>query len=316
MSSTNDLPARWRALLSARTPAKQEVDSTHPLRLLFGSDEAGRPLFAVMAKVKPSEPDLPSDVLDTVITKRADGFYVLVISLKDPTLFDVFAQLCADMAYRSRAAADERIALHEVYAALGEWKRLLRLRQEHLPLESLRGLMGELWYGWAQIAEERPVEEVFSRWFGPFGAHQDFQFSDGYSLEVKTIRPGVGWVEIASEHQLEPSGHQLSLVVVELDDATRDVELAMSLPVLLQRIREELACTPLAAQAFASALRQFRDPFTHPFYDEQWFIVKGCRVHEVSGPFPRLVPSLLPAGISRVGYRLGLDAIAPYLVDK
>lgn len=315
MSSTNDLPSRWRDLLASESTAKQEVDSTHPLRLLFGADDLRRPLFAIMSRAKPTEPDLPGDVIDAVVNRRSDGFYALVLSLKDQTLFDVFAQLCADLALRSRPAGDEHRALHEVFAALGEWKRLLRSRQEHMSLESLRGLVGELWCGWAQLAEERPIEEVFSRWCGPFEAHQDFQFSDGHWVEVKAVRPGIAWVEIASEFQLEPYGHQLSLCVVELDDAQRDGESVVSLRTLLNKIRGELALTPLAAQAFETALREFRDPFTNPFYDERWFAVRSCRFYEVSEGFPRLIPSVLPTGVSRVGYRLALDAIAPFAVD-
>lgn len=315
MTSTSELPTRWRDLLTSETTAKQEVDSTHPLRLLFGADDLRRPVFALLTHTKPAEPDLPSDVIEAAITKRSDGFYVLILSLKDSTLFDVFARLCSDLAIRSQWAEDERRALREVYAALGDWKRLLRSHHERLSSESLRGLVGELWYGWAQLAEERPIEEVFSRWYGPFNAHQDFQFSDGHWVEVKTVRPGASWIDIASEFQLEPSGHKLSLVVVELDDAESNADAAVSLRSLLDQIRSELALTPLAAQAFETALREFRDPFVHPCYDERWFSVRSCRVHGVSEGFPRLIPSLLPVGVSRVDYRLALDAIAPFTVD-
>lgn len=313
MSSTSDLPARWGALLGSGTPAQQEVDSSHPLRLLFGSDDSRRPLFAVMARIRPAEPDLPGDVLDTVITKRSDGFYVLVISLRDPTLFEVFAQLCTDLAVRSRAADNELRALHEVYTALGEWKRLLRSRQEHLSLESLRGLTAELWFGWNRLTAERPLDQVFSRWTGPFGAHQDFQFADGQLVEVKAVRPDVNWIQIASEHQLASTENRLRLAVVELEDAEPGTEDALSLPALLSAIRHELALVPLAAAAFETAIREFRDPFAHSFYDQNCFTVRGCRVHDVSEGFPRLVPSDLPRGVSGVGYRVALDAIAGFV---
>lgn len=313
MSSISDLPARWRDLLSTGTPAQQEVDSSHPLRLLFGTDDSRRPLFAVMARIKPAEPDLPSDVLDTVITKRSDGFYVLVISLRDQTLFDVFAQLCTDLAARSRASDGEVRALHEVYTALGEWKRLLRTRQEHLSLESLRGLTAELWYGWARLTAERPLDQVFTRWTGPFGAHQDFQFADGQLVEVKAVRPEVDWIQIASEHQLASSDNYLRLAVVELEDSEPGTEGALSLPGLLSAIRQELALAPLAAAAFETAVREFRDPFTHTFYDQNCFTVRGCHVHDVSEGFPRLVPRDLPRGVSGVVYRVAREAIADFV---
>jgi hypothetical protein len=279
--STADLLTRWRSLIAEKSPAKQEVDSQHPLRLLFGMDDASRPLFAVMSRTMPTEPDLPEDVIETRITVRDDGLYLLQMCLREPSLFEVFAQLCGDLAARSRAARTEGAALHDVYVALAEWKRLLRLHAQHMSLESLRGLIGELWYGYRELVCTRSVTEVFSRWCGPYGAHQDYQFPDGVLFEVKTVRPGGDSVEIASEYQLEPYGHRLMLAVVELDDSDASVGDAVSLPQILARIRDDLAGAPIALDSFETALHEFRDPFTHKFYAEHWFQVRSCRLHEV-----------------------------------
>ena len=310
--STADLVARWRSLLAEESPAKQEVDARHPLRLLFGADGSMRPLFAVMTRRMPSEPDLPSDVVEVAVTVREDGFYVLQLCLRDASLFEVFAQLCHDLATRSASAESEGTALHAVYLALGEWKRLLRVRTQHLSLESLRGVVGELWCGLNELAGARSVADVFARWCGPYGAHQDFQFPDGLMVEVKSIRPGAQWVEISSEFQLEAYGHRLALVVVELEDAEPNAHGALSLPGLLSTVRDELADTPVALSAFESALAEFHDPFTHPFYGQQWFRARACRAHVVSEGFPRLTPDGLPEGVTGTRYRLSLAAIGGF----
>lgn len=312
MTSTSDLLTRWRELITAGEAGQREVDSSHPLRLLFGTDQNGRPLFSVMSRTRPREPDLPEDVVETVVTVRPDGFHMLLLSLRDRQLFEVFAKLCEDLAARSHDARDELDALKEVYGALAEWKRLLRAQPDHMSIESLRGLVAELAHG-LTMAEERPVEEVFANWRGPFGAHQDFQFEDGQCVEVKAVRPGITWVRIASEHQLESLGGPLTLAVLELADATRDAPDAISLPTLLSRIRRDLALTPLALQAFETALSELRDQFNHSFYEEHWFRIRRTQLFEVSEDFPRLTPAALPDGISAVAYRLSLQAIAPFV---
>lgn len=312
----SDLRGRWADLLRQGSAAKQEVDAYHPLRLLFGADDFNRALFAIMARARPAEPELPSDVLETRITVRPDGFHLLVISLKDPALFDVFAQLCGDLATRSHNATSEESALAEVYTALADWKRLLRSRPEHLSVEALRGLVGELWFGLHVLTAERSVADVFDRWRGPFGAHQDFQFAGGHNFEVKAVRRGVDWVQIASEHQLDSLGAPLTLAIVELDDAERTDSGAFCLHDLLAAIRDALAAQPIASRSFEAALSEIGDPFTHSFYAEHWFEVHGCRRHEVSEGFPRLVPSSLPAGVTNVEYRLTAEAMAPFVVAE
>lgn len=312
MPSIDALPTRWRLLLAEGTTAKQEVDARHPLRLLFGADDYDRPVFVVMAKVKPAEPDLSSDVVETAVTVRADGCFLLHLALEDDDLFDVFAQLCGDLARRSANARSEAEALRSIYVALSEWKHLLQSKPEHLSLEALRGLVGELWFGIEALAPMRSLAEVFQCWRGPYGAHQDFQFADNNLVEVKSVRPGVDWVRIASEDQLDTLGKRLILAVVRLDDADPSAPDAITLPVLVQAIRGRLVTDPSAAQAFDAAMREFNDSFLHPFYADHAFRVLSSTQHLVSEGFPCLTRSTVPAGVIQAEYRLVLEAIQPF----
>lgn len=312
----SDLNARWSELLRQGSAAKQEVDAGHPLRLLFGADDFARPLFAIMTHARPAEPDLPSDVLETRITVRTDGFHLLVMSLKELALFDVFAQLCGDLAARSSKAPSEAVALAEVYTALGDWKRLLRSRPEHLSLEALRGLVGELWFGLNVLGRDRPLAEVFDQWRGPFGAHQDFQFASGHNYEVKAVRPGVDWVQISSEFQLDSLRAPLTLSIVELSDVESSAPDAFCLHDLLREIKGDLATRPEASRSFETALTEYRDPFTHSFYREHWFEAHRVRHHRVSEGFPRLVPASLPPGVTDVQYKLAVEALVPFVAEK
>lgn len=312
MTSIDSLPARWRRLLIEQTSAKQEVDAHHPLRLLFGADDYERPVFVVMTKTKPAEPDLSSDVVETAITARSDGYFFLHLALKDENLFDAFAQLCGDLARRSSGAETEAAALNSIYSALSEWKHLLRAKPEHLSLETLRGLVGELWFGAEVLSQGRGLAEVFRSWRGPHGAHQDFQFADDHLVEVKSVRPGIGWVHIASEHQLDALGKRLALAVVTLDDAEPAASEAMTLPTLVQQIRGRLVTDPSAVEAFDATLRALNDPFIHSFYTDHAFRVVGYHEHAVTEKFPMLISSDLPEGLTRVEYRLSLKAIEQF----
>lgn len=316
VTSTEGLAKRWRSLLIEGSSAKQEVDARHPLRLLFGADDFQRPLFVVMTRIQPTEPDLSSAVVETAITVRADGYYLLLLALKDHSLFDVFVQLCGDLAQRSSGARTESTALVAVYSALAEWKQLLRTQPEHLTLEELRGLVGEIWFGSHQLCRRWPIAEVFQSWGGPHGAHQDFQFHDGNLFEVKAVRPGIDWVQISSEHQLDASDRRLVLAVVTLDDAEAGSSGSLTLPALLSYVRGHLASTPRATQAFEDALSEFRDPFTHSFYSTHAFSVQGSLLHAVSEGFPRLVPEGIPEGVSDIKYHLAIESIASFVVDE
>jgi hypothetical protein len=306
MPSTDALPTRWRRLLAEGASGKQEVDAHHPLRLLFGADDYNRPVFVVMTKTKPTEPDLSSEVVETAITVRLDGNFLLHLALKDHNLFDVFAQLCEDLARRSADAGSEAGALKAVYSALAEWKHLLQARPEHLSLETLRGLVGELWFGAEVLARSRGLADVFRCWRGPYGAHQDFQFADGCLFEVKSVRPGVDWVKIASEHQLDTLGKRLVLAVIRLDDVGPAEPDAITLAAQIRVIRGRLVTDPSAAQAFDTALRQFADPFAHPFYSDHAFRVLDSDQHLVSEGFPSLTPGTIPDGVTHVEYRVAL----------
>lgn len=313
-TSTDVFVARWKELIADSSTAKQEVDAEHPLRLLFGLDEFNRPLFIVMTRVRPHEPDLSSEVVKSAILLRKDGLYSLVLALEDGSLFDVFARLCGDLVRRSSDARSEGAALASVYAGLSEWKELLRSRPAHISIEALRGLVGELWYGSTILARERPFDEVFSSWVGPHGAHQDFQFADHF-YEVKSIRPGIDWVRVHSEFQLDGSGKDLTLTVVVLDDAASTDSGAITLRTVIDGIRSRLVPTPAASEAFELALGKFDTSFSHSFYSSTWFRVRDFDTYPVDAGFPRLTPALLPRGVSDVEYRLTLQSISAYSVD-
>ena len=309
-----DFGAAWRALISARASAKVEVDPTHPLRLLYGVDDYGRALFFAISSRKPPVPEVSQDVAVS-LGHRADGRWTLVLTLLDSSLFEVFAKLCNDLVDRSRTDGDENQALEALLAALSQWKELLRpARPDHLSMEALRGLMGELWFGFIHLGAFIAPEAVLAAWKGPLGGPQDFEFTTGHSFEVKAVHTNAAAVRISSAQQLDALHRHLRLAVVTLDTCDVSATGAVTLPVLVDKIRASLHAGADGRPLFDRILRDYPVDPNDPYYADMAFRAVTHQEFAVSDKFPAIRASTLDAGIRDVRYRLDLNTIAPFEV--
>lgn len=309
-----DFAAAWRALISARASAKVEVDPTHPLRLLYGVDDYGRPLFFSISSTQPPVPEVSEDVTVS-LGHRADGKWTLALTLLDPSLFEVFAKLCNDLVDRSRTELGEDRALGALLAALSEWKELLRpARPDHLSMEALRGLLGELWFGFTHLGALTAREAVLAAWKGPLGGPQDFEFPTGLSFEVKAVHTNASAVRISSAQQLDALHRHLRLAVVTLDTCDLSASGAMTLPVLVGNIRASLHAGAEGRPLFDRILRDYPVDPNDPYYADIAFRAVTHKEYDVSDKFPAIRDSTLDAGIRDVRYRLDLKTIAPFEV--
>lgn len=305
----------WAQLVRERASAKVDVDPTHPLRLLYGVDDYGRPLFFSVSSSKPPVPEVSQDV-SVSRGHRADGKWTLALTLLDASLFEVFAKLCTDLVDESRPADDEEKALHALLNALAQWKDLLRpARPDHLSVEALRGLIGELWFGFRYLAALSTPETVLAAWKGPMGAPQDFEFKGDRSFEVKAVRTNAPAVRISSAQQLDALHRDLRLAVVTLDDCEASHPDALTLPYLASSIRLSLGQGEDGRPEFDRVLRDYPVDPSDPYYADLGFRAVGHREFKVSDVFPAIRASKLDAGIRDVRYRLDLMTIAPFEVE-
>lgn len=206
-------------------------------------------------------------------------------------------------------------SLDRILVRLEVWRRFFASRANGLSAESQLGLYGELLVLLEVVAPAVGPETACRTWTGPDPAVQDFQLPGG-SIEVKTTR-GAGplWIAISSERQLDTTGSgELLLIVNELD--ARDDGPGETLPALVARCRELASASPLGSLALEDSLLAAgyldSDAVRYPMH----YCPRGRRVFRVAEGFPRIVPSMLPAGVGSVRYALAADACTPWQVGR
>jgi hypothetical protein len=310
MSMAETVEERWRALLARGEPETREVDAESPLRMLIGVSPVGRPYFAVIVSQKPGLPDLTSAIEVTRRQRASDARWTLTLELQVRSLTDAFISLVSDLAAKSATAPSERGALGVFLETLAEWQELLTASGEHLTESGLRGLVAELWFGFASEAHGQPLPEVARAWAGPFGGAQDFQFPPpSHYFEVKSVRPNRTTVEINSEDQLD--GPDIKLAIVTVEEIAEPLE-GITLPRLVASIRSSFKNGVDRAEFNRRFARLLIDP-DDPWYSEHAYVVRHLQVLDVSDEFPALRRSQLPEAIARTSYRIDVQYLPDFV---
>jgi hypothetical protein len=232
---------------------------------------------------------------------------LLVLSLEDPTLADLFATVCAD-ALRAASTTSATEVLVSFLARLHAWRRFLRERRSGLTRNETIGLMGEL-VVLQHLMDTNP--QHLSCWVAPNDGLHDFELA-GHALEVKaTIGPAAN-LRISSLDQLDVSGlRRLDLLHVRMAEAPE----GLCLDNIIQKIAGRLP-DDAARRAFDNALlRRGLMPDDASARTEPRTIVQALIGFMVGEAFPRLVRRSVPSGVIEAEYRLELRAIEPYAVD-
>jgi hypothetical protein len=308
---TEPVETRWRALMGVGQPEMREVDSSSPLRMIFGVNELNQPYFFVVLVTRPRAPQLSSAITAEIGQRPTDSLWTLTLRLVDPALTDAFVSLISDIAQKSALEPTEKDAWTVFVGLVTDLQDLLMPRSERLSLDALRGLIAELWFGFDVAAHGQPLEAAVMAWSGPFRGDQDFNFPvPDTQFEVKSRRPARTLVEISSTAQLDREDIHLAVVTVEdLSTGTGGI----TLPDLVTSTRQRL--DPLTRSEFNRRLAVLALDLDDPWYREQVFSVQQLTIYEVAGDFPRLRASQLPPAIVRASYRLDLDQLGGYLVS-
>ncbi|WP_028656624.1 PD-(D/E)XK motif protein [Nocardioides sp. J54] len=304
----DDFEERWRSLIAAGDYATREVDARSPIRMVFGLDALANPFFSVIVEEKPGLPRLHG-AISVERRVRQDGKWTLNLVLNDSTLSDIFITLVVDLAAKCTAATTERDAMTSLLAEVGDWQRLLRPRNDRLSEERLRGLIAELWFGFASGHHGFDLDIVVASWDGPRGGYQDFRFpKPGPSYEVKALRASGDVVEISSEFQLE--GENLRLAAVTLEESYGPG--AMNLPELVSSIQVGLK-EPEARVEFQRRFLEVGANLDDPWYRDQSYQATRLRVYDVKNDFPALRRADLPEALRATKYRLDLNFVEGFL---
>ena len=292
------------------------VAEHHPLRLYWGVDSRGRYLFVVDASesampVRSILPDLEGVKVATAVQA---GRGRIVLLLNETPNWELFHSLCNDLVRASAGAHDEIAAVAVVVRRLQRWQDFLRrARTAILPLEEIKGLLGEMLFLTNPVAKHFGWDAAIGFWKGPEDAPQDFAIHD-IAVEVKcqsgSSKPSV---RITSVEQLNPQLPHGYLVVQTLATAEAESEGAFTLNSLTERIRTELGDASPATRERFEGLLYSAGYLHHEYYDSLVFQRVATSSYRIADGFPRLRPSDIPPGIQRVTYQLELEACAPFV---
>lgn len=291
------------------------VSDQHPLRLYWGVDSRGRYLFVVEAAPEsmPDRRSLPELAGVRVGAATAEGCARLVFLLNETQNWELFLALCNDLVTASSAATGEAAAMLILVRRLQRWHEFLRRqRSPVLPLEELKGLIGELLFLKDTLAPRFGWDVGVASWKGPEDAPQDFAVYET-AFEVKcqsgSSKP---WVRITSIDQLNPQLPRAFLVVQTLATAGNDSPGAFTLNSLVQEIRSALEGASESTRDRFDNLLFLAGYLTSEKYDEFVFQRIASRAFQVTEGFPRLMPADIPQGIERITYQLSLEVCAPF----
>jgi Putative PD-(D/E)XK family member, (DUF4420) len=136
-----------------------------------------------------------------------------------------------------------------VLARIERWRVLLLADSAGLNRFALRGLIGELLVLENRLLPLLGLDEGVAAWTGPLGMAQDFRLPSGQRIEVKAADRDADRVLVNGLGQLDGGGDPLQLVVVRLEDTGRDAPDALTVPLLIGRLRARLTDSPSALRS-------------------------------------------------------------------
>ena len=242
----------------------------------------------------------------------------LAFRLLDTNQRDIFHTLCRDIISTATSAGTESEAVSVALMRTWRWHHLLRGGGSGLltPQEQM-GLLGEMFVLERHFLPNLAPKTALSAWRGPLDAPKDFEIGL-LAVETKARRGGAtSSISITSADQLNESGVDvLFLHVVELSQAPTDSEDGQTVQDVAERIRGCLAGSDLEAlDVFETLLLAAGLSAEDDYSDHKW-LEGSSHLFLVDGDFPRIVPSELKSGVSRVRYSVSLGDCEPYIASE
>ncbi|MEQ8588594.1 MAG: PD-(D/E)XK motif protein [Thalassobaculaceae bacterium] len=297
----------------------RRADRAHPFDFFRGRDFQGRHLFIFRSEVSDPGETLPNPEGIGVVHEPADpGVWQLKLTLSDTNQADIFGALCANLmeATRSLSKADQAGALAVILSRLRRWQNMLKAGRPPLLTQAVQmGLFGELVFLRDILFPRFGVTASVRGWRGPYGDEQDFA-AGGKLIEVKTLRDTSDRrVKISSAEQLDTSSGDICLCV----QSVSEVDEEKGGESLFSLASEVTDAADLEGPALGDTVRStFHELGYEPRveYATPLRSIRQRQFFRVSDGFPRLVPSVLPAGIRDVSYVLDVASLAEFETDE
>ena len=293
------------------------ADATHPMDFRIGRDAAGR--FAFQLDADGAAPDAGSVEspagMDVVFDEADDGVLRLTLLLHDPEDFAIFRVLCGDLldVTRPLGANNTGKALRMLLGRLGHWQQVLaRRRSRRLSRQEEIGLFGELLFLRDVLSIRMGFATAIGAWRGPYGDEQDFALPSAL-VEVKTQGASSdARLMVSSENQLDTSSGPIFLCRQRI--AMAPASAGESLDALVSQLLATTADLSAANVRFRTGL-DAAGWTDKAGYDQCWSVTDRTFFCITDG-FPRIVPTDLLPGVSRVRYQVSIADCLPFSVNE
>lgn len=304
----------WDRLIRDEPGRQVEFGGGHPLRLMYGSDKSQRPLFFVISDLKPGLVSLSDAVAVDRGVRSVDGKWTLSLTLLDSRFTTEFMRVGNELVDSTSEGYNEAHSLQLFVEAIRHWKALFTYSPpQHLSKPQIRGLIGEMWFGFERLVQSFEPKTVLNGWGGPLDSPQDFNLQTGQTYEVKTVYSDTKAVKISSAEQLDVDNRVLELAVVTLADVDERTLNAISLPTLVQKVDDSLDLDD--REGLQKRLRRLEVDISDTYYTDFWFRVDSCTTYRVDASFPALRRRHLSPVIENVHYEVELYGIADYVTS-
>ena len=293
----------------------RRIDHKHPLDLFWARDFKGCYLFVceVTSETEEGKVILPELAGIQATFRSSHNKTRLVLILKEKSNWEIFFALCNDLVQATRSVGDSTGAVKIIHRRLMRWHDFLKQnRPDIMPEEKIKGLIGELLFITKYLIPKFGVGSAISFWIGPEGAPQDFNIDDS-AIEVKCQAGGtLPHIRITSADQLSPQLPKMYLYVLTLGKTTPDNKTAITLPVLINKLRSELQSTS------PQQLERFNDLiygmgyFESDRYLDFCYVLTEEQMFEVIEGFPRICACDLHEGIVKLTYNISISECIPF----
>lgn len=283
------------------------VDYRHPLRMYLNINPEGHRELIIPVERPEHRFEATYAIGVRNYENKKTNYYAIELLL--PDLEKEYLSLCFDLIESSRefdSAATSRQALFQTFK---KWYALLSKKPLGiLPLNEIRGLLGEIQYIIDEIKASRSDVLLANAWKIHKDSSRDFVFDDTWD-EVKTIETSKNYVTISSLDQLN-NDTEGRLVIYRLNSSNGIHSFDLN-----GKVDELKSVVGFQAESELSRKLLAKGYSYNAEYEKHRFVFDGRMDFRVDDQFPKIRRADVDPAILNAKYDLDIGRIRRWLVD-
>ena len=257
-----------------------------------------------------------SDKIEILAERFNNGDEItLILRLRNKDDWNIFEHLCIDIYNNLSYYEDDIHKLDSYIKRIRAWKGFFKeSKNKKLSLEQIKGLLGELYFLYSNLAPKYGLKDSIDYWTGPIPHKQDFN-TEKIIFEIKTHMATSPFVNISSKEQLTliDDNRDLYLVKYTLSPSNQLNDNSYDLNQLINEIRQKLPLSHL--EVFNDLLDKTEYKYDKSF-DQHRFRISAPIFYKINDDFPRIDSRKIHDCIENVTYCLPVSAIQRYSMNE